>query len=63
MFETIVVLTYAFIANIPLATFSGLCYVSMVMSHYTTQTVGLGPVQMFACVSFSTGNLNCFRVK
>jgi hypothetical protein len=23
----------------------------------------LGPVKMFVCVSFSTGNLNCFRVK
>ena len=27
MFETIVVLTYAFIANIPLAKFSWLCYI------------------------------------
>ena len=23
----------------------------------------LGPVYEFVCVSFSTGNLNCFRVK
>jgi hypothetical protein len=29
MFETIVILTYAFIANIPLAKFSCLCYVTL----------------------------------
>jgi hypothetical protein len=29
MFETIVVLTYAFIANIPLAKFSWLCYITL----------------------------------
>ena len=26
-------------------------------------TVSLGPVHEFACISFKTGNLNCFRVK
>jgi hypothetical protein len=26
-------------------------------------TISLGPVHEFVCVSFSTGNLNCFRVK
>ena len=25
--------------------------------------ISLGPVYEFVCVSFSTGNLNCFRVK
>jgi hypothetical protein len=29
MFETIVVLTYAFIANIPPANFSWLCYITL----------------------------------
>jgi hypothetical protein len=29
MFESIVVLTYAFIASIPLATFSWLCYITL----------------------------------
>ena len=25
--------------------------------------ISLGPVYEFVCVSFTTGNLNCFRVK
>ena len=26
-------------------------------------SISLGPVYEFVCVSFTTGNLNCFRVK
>ena len=34
-----------------------------IFSLHTTIVFSLGPVYEFVCVSFTTGNLNCFRVK
>ena len=30
---------------------------------FENKQYSLGPVYEFVCISFSTGNLNCFRVK
>ena len=42
----------------------GSCFCGFVPSSQRSyQTNSLGPVHEFVCISFRTGNLNCFRVK
>ena len=42
---------------------SFLCYHRWSTCHGIIYSFSLGPVHEFVCISFRTGNLNCFRIK